>query len=75
MEVEVDDTAVGGLSQCPPLSAQSGDVDADGEILDALRERLDEATGDTVRVERENHLGLIFAVCARRAMERARAER
>ena len=59
------DTALGGLLQSPPPAAQSGDVDSDGQILDELRRRLDEAIGPVVDVEREDHLECVLLVCAR----------
>lgn len=44
-------TALGGVSQSRRLAvAQSGDVDADGEIVDELKRRLD---GDGVWIEVE----------------------
>lgn len=44
-------TALSGVSQSTPLPhAQSGDVDADGQIVDALIRRLD---GDGVWIEVE----------------------
>ena len=59
------DTALGGLLQSPPPAAQSGDVDSDGQILDELRRRLDEAIGPVVDVAREDHLERVLLVCAR----------
>ncbi len=42
----MDSTALGGVSQSPPLVAQTGDVDADGEIVDTLKERPDGDSGE-----------------------------
>jgi len=86
----MDDTALGGLSQSPPKSSgqkkapagQSGDVDADGEIVDELRRRLedalprlDRAIGDVIgELEREDilrpllrELSRTLDACERRA--------
>ncbi len=49
----------------PHARAQTGDVDADGEIVDALRRRLDEAIGTDVEGERAEHRERVLRVAAR----------
>ncbi len=48
----------------PHARAQSGDVDADGEIVDALRRRLDEAIGTDTEGERAEHRERVLRVVA-----------
>ena len=63
-------TAPGGVSQSAPSSGRNGDVDADGQILDSLRRRLDEAVGPTVDVGREEHVErVLFVVATARARQ------
>jgi len=66
------DTALGGVSQSPPPAGSTGDVDADGEILGALRRRLDGAIGPVVDDTREQHLERILLVCVRAARKAER---
>lgn len=72
----MDDIGPAGVSQAlvsrrpvrpgGAVAAQSGDVDADGQIVDELTVRLRRAIGPVVGIERDAHLACVRADVERR---------